>query len=120
VDLGAVNSKTVTVNADYWAKLPDDVKGVLQEVAIAYRDHLAGIAMDRAEASRAAYVEQGGTVIEVSAEDRASWANAMPNVAQEWAANLNDKGEAGTEMLAAYLGKLEAAGFIGVRDWTAK
>lgn len=119
-DLGAVNSKTVTVNADYWAGLPDAVKEVLQAVAIDYRDHLAGIAMDRAEASRAAYVEQGGTVVEVSAEDRAAWANAMPNVAQEWAENLNGKGEQGSEMLAAYLGKLEAAGFTGVRDWTAK
>ena len=119
-DLGAVNSKTITVNADYWAKLPDEVKGVLKEVAIAYRDHVAGIAMDRAEASRAAFVEQGGTVVEVSADDRAAWANAMPNVAKEWAATLNDKGEAGTEMLAAYLGKLEAAGYTGVRDWTAE
>jgi len=35
-DLGAVNSKTVTVNADYWKKLPDEVKGVLTEVAVAY------------------------------------------------------------------------------------
>ena len=119
-DLGAVNSKTITVNADYWAGLPDEVKEVLQAVAIDYRDHLAGIAMDRAEASRAAYVEQGGTIVEVSAEDRAAWANAMPNVAQEWAENLNGKGEQGSEMLAAYLGKLEAAGFTGVRDWSAK
>ena len=76
--------------------------------------------MDRAAASRDAYVEQGGTVVEVSAEDRAAWANAMPNVAQEWAANLNGKGEQGSEMLAAYLGKLGAAGFTGVRDWTAE
>ncbi len=119
-DLGAVNSKTITVNADYWSGLPDEVKDVLKAVAIDYRDHLAGIAMDRAEASRAAYVEQGGTVVEVSAEDRTAWANAMPNVAQEWAENLNGKGEQGSEMLAAYLGKLEAAGFTGVRDWTAK
>lgn len=119
-DLGAVNSKTITVNADYWSGLPDEVKDVLKAVAIDYRDHLAGIAMDRAEASRAAYVEQGGTVVEVSAEDRTAWANAMPNVAQEWAENLNGKEEQGSEMLAAYLGKLEAAGFTGVRDWTAK
>ena len=118
-DLGAVNSKTITVNADYWAGLPDPVKDVLKDVAIAYRDHVAGIAMDRAEASRDAYVADGGTIIEVSAEDRAAWANAMPNVAQEWAAVLNDNGEAGTDMLAAYLGKLEAAGYTGVRDWTA-
>ena len=119
-DLGAVNSKTITVNADYWAKLPDDVKTVLQEVAIDYRDHLAGIAMDRAAASADAYVEAGGTIVEVSAADREAWANAMPNVAQEWAETLNANGEAGSEMLAAYLGKLEAAGFTGVRDWNVK
>ena len=119
-DLGAVNSKTVTVNADYWATLPDEVKDVLNAVAVDYRDHLAGIAMDRAAASEAAYVEAGGTIVEVSAEDRAAWANAMPNVAQEWAETLNGKGEAGTEMLAAYINKLGDAGFTGVRDWTAE
>ncbi len=119
-DLGAVNSKTITVNADYWAGLPDEVKEVLKAVAIDYRDHVAGIAMDRAAASRDAYTEAGGTIVEVSDEDRAAWANAMPNVAQEWAATLNDNGEQGTEMLAAYLGKLQDAGFTGVRDWTAE
>ena len=119
-DLGVVNSKTVTVNADYWAKLPDAVKEVLQAVAIDYRDHVAGIAMDRAAASRDAYTAAGGTIVELSDEDRAAWANAMPNVAQEWAETPNDNGEAGNEMLAAYLGKLEAAGYSGVRDWTAE
>ena len=119
-DFGAVNSKTVTVNADYWDALPDEVKDVLRAVAIDYRDHLAGIAMDRAAAAEAAYVEAGGTIVEVSAEDRAAWANAMPNVAQAWATNLNDRGEDGTDMLAAYIGKLEAAGFEPVRDWTVE
>lgn len=117
-DLGAVNTKTVTVNQDYWNNLPDEVKDVLQAVAIDYRDHLASIAMDRAATAEAAYIEAGGTIIDVSAEDRAAWAAAMPNIAQEWAATLNDKGEPGTEMLAAYLGKLEAAGFVGARDWS--
>lgn len=119
-DLGAVNSKTVTVNADYWAKLPDEVKSTLQDVAIEYRDHLAGIAMDRAAAAHAAYTEAGGTIVEVSSDDRAAWAAAMPNIASEWAETLNGNGEQGTDMLAAYLGKLEAAGFVGVRDWTAE
>ncbi|WP_170450492.1 C4-dicarboxylate TRAP transporter substrate-binding protein [Ruegeria arenilitoris] len=119
-DLGAVNSKTITVNSDYWAKLPDEVKDVLKAVAIDYRDHVAGIAMDRAAASRDAYTEAGGTIVEVSDEERAAWANAMPNVAQEWAAALNENGEQGDAILAAYLGKLQDAGFTGVRDWTAK
>ncbi len=117
-DLGAVNSKTITVNKDYWDGLPDEVKEVLQAVAIDYRDHLAGIAMDQAAEAEAAYIAAGGTIVEVTPEDRAAWANAMPNIAQEWAATLNDNGEAGTEMLNAYLAKLEAAGYVGARDWS--
>jgi len=119
-DLGAVNSKTVTVNADYWKKLPEEVQDVLREVAVAYRDHVASVAMDRAEASRAAYVEAGGTVVEVSAEDRAAWAAAMPNIAAEWAKNLDDKGEPGTDMLKSYMGKLAEAGFTPTRDWASE
>lgn len=119
-DFGAVNSKTITVNEAYWKKLPDEVKEALQAVAIEYRDHVAGIAMDRAEESREAYVKAGGKIVEISAEDRAAWAAAMPDIASEWAATLDKKGEAGSEMLNAYIAKLKAAGHEGVRDWSAK
>lgn len=119
-DLGAVNSKTITVNKDYWNKLPDEVKGVLQEVAVAYRDHVAGLAMDRAAASREAYVAAGGTVVEMNPAEREAWAKAMPNIAREWAADLDAKGEPGTAMLNAYLSKLSDAGYSGVRDWAAE
>lgn len=118
-DLGAVNSKTVTVNADYWAKLPEEVKDALKAVAITYRDHIAGLAMDRAQASRDAYVAAGGTIVDLSAEERAAWANAMPNIAVEWAESLDASGEPGSEMLQAYLAKLADAGFTPVRDWAA-
>ncbi|MEP4199072.1 MAG: C4-dicarboxylate TRAP transporter substrate-binding protein [Aliishimia sp.] len=117
-DLGAVNSKTITVNKDYWDGLPDEVKSVLLDVAIEYRDHVASIAMDRASASRDAYVAAGGTVVDMTAEDRATWANAIPDIASEWATGLDAKSMQGSEMLDAYLGKLKAAGFEGVRDWS--
>lgn len=119
-DLGAVNSKTVTVNAEVWAGLPDEVKEVLQTVAVEYRDHVAGIAMDRAEASRQAYIDGGGTVVEMSQQERQAWADSMPNIAAEWAANLDGSGAPGTEMLKAYMGKLSAAGFTPLRDWAAE
>lgn len=119
-DLGAVNTKTVTVNADYWATLPDEVKDVLQQVAVAYRDHVAGVAMDRAAASLQAYQDQGGTVVELSAEDRAAWAKAMPNIAVEWAQELDAAGQPGSEMLRVYMDKLVAAGQTPARDWAAE
>lgn len=119
-DLGAVNSKTVTVNADVWAGLPDEVKDVLKQVALEYRDHVAGIAMDRAAAALDAYKAAGGTVVELSAEERAAWANAMPNIAAEWATALDDEGAPGSEMLIAYMDKLKAAGFTPIRDWAAE
>ena len=119
-DLGAVNSKTITVNKDYWEGLPDEVKSVLQDVAVEYRDHVASIAMERAEASRAAFEEAGGTVVEMDAEQRAQWAENMPNIAVEWAAGLDSKGEPGSDMLKAYLAKLQEAGFTPVRDWSAE
>ena len=119
-DIGAVNSKTVTVNADYWSKLPGEVQDALQTVAVAYRDRLADVAMDRAAASREAFVQVGGTVVELAAEERAAWAEAMPNIAVDWAKQLDDKGEPGSDMLRAYLDKLVAAGHRPVRDWAAE
>ncbi|NIA69404.1 TRAP transporter substrate-binding protein DctP [Pelagibius litoralis] len=119
-DLGAVNTKTVTVNKDYWDGLPDEVKAVLQEVAVAYRDHLASIAMDRAQASREAFVAAGGTIVELNPAEREGWAKAMPNIAIEWAAGLDERGEPGSEMLRAYIGKLGAAGYTPLRDWASE
>lgn len=116
-DIGAVNSKTVTVNADVWAKLPQEVRTVLREVAIEYRDHIANVAMDIAAKSLAAYQKAGGKVVDLPAEARSAWANSMPNIAQEWAKGLDAKGKPGTDMLKAYMGKLRAAGQVPARDW---
>jgi TRAP-type C4-dicarboxylate transport system substrate-binding protein len=120
VDLGAVNSKTVTVNKDVWNKLPDEVKTILQKVALEYRDHVAGIAMDRASSSLDAYVAGGGTVVEMSQEARQAWADSMPNIAVDWAKKLDNAGAPGSDMLKAYIAKLKAAGFTPLRDWAAE
>jgi len=119
-NLGAVNSKTVTVNADVWAKLPQEVKDVLQMVAVEYRDRIAGIAMDRAAASQTAYVDGGGTIVEISDAERQAWADSMPNIAVDWAQKLDGAGAPGSEMLNAYMAKLKAAGATPLRDWAAE
>ena len=76
--------------------------------------------MDEAAASLEAYKAGGGTVVEMSQEARAAWAKAMPNIAREWAQELDKAGAPGSQMLAAYIGKLKAAGMTPVRDWSAE
>lgn len=116
-DLGAVNSKTVTVNAQTWAKLPEEVRVVLSEVAVEYRDRVAEVAMEEAAASLAAYVAAGGTVVDLPIEARNAWANSMPDIAGEWAAQLDAAGKPGTAMLKAYMAKMRAAGQVPARNW---
>ncbi len=119
-DLGAVNSKTVTVNKQVWEKLPDEVKDVLQKVAVEYRDRVAEVAMERAEVSLEKFKESGGTVVVLSDADREAWARAMPNIAKSWAEKLDKAGAPGSDMLAAYVDKLKQAGSVPVRDWVAE
>lgn len=118
-DLGAVNTKALTVNQEYWNALPDEVKTALSEVAVEYRDHLADIAMDRAAESLAAFTAAGGTITKMSDDQRKAWAESLPDIAGEWANGLNDAGAPGTEMLKAYLATLETAGAKPLRDWSA-
>ena len=119
VDFGAVNTKTLTVNRMFWDSLEPEVQGVLREVGILYRDRLAEVAMSRAAEAEEAFVAAGGTITDLSADDRTAWATAMPNIAQEWAAGLDADGKNGTDMLDAYIAKLIAGGETPARNRAA-
>jgi TRAP-type C4-dicarboxylate transport system substrate-binding protein len=116
-DLGSVNTKVVTANAETWKKLPDEVKKVIQDVAVAYRDRLAKLATSKGKDSEAAYTKAGGTIHVMSAEERAAWAKGLPNLAKEWAASMDSKGKPGSKLLAAYMDALRAGGEKPLRDW---
>jgi len=119
-NLGAVNTKTLTANKDFWNTLDAPVQAILQDVAIAYRDRLAEVAMSIAAESEAAYVAAGGTIIDLSADERATWAATMPNIAREWAAGLDAAGKDGSGILAAYIDKLIAGGEVPARNWATE
>lgn len=119
-DIGSVVSKAVTVNKDTWARLPEEVQNVLKEVAVAYRDHVAEVAMSESAASYEEFKSQGGEIYELSQEDRQKWADEMPNIAMEWAADLEAAGKPGNAVLVEYMEKAKAAGAEPLRDWSAE
>lgn len=119
-NLGAVNSKTLTANLDFWNTLSEAEQTALRTAAIMYRDEMANEAARRAGAAEAAYIAAGGTIVDLSQEEREQWAQQMPNIAAEWVAGLEEEGKDGSAMLAAYIQKLRDGGATPVRDWSAE
>jgi TRAP-type C4-dicarboxylate transport system substrate-binding protein len=116
-NLGTVNSKAITMNADTWKKLPDEVKKVIKTAAIAYRDDVAQTAIDKAKTSYEAFIKGGGTIIQMSEAERNKWAQTMPNVAASWATDLDAKGIPGTEILQTYMEFMRWNNQPIVRHW---
>jgi len=117
VDFGTAVNKSLTVNKNTWAKLPDEVKKALQEVAILLRDRHAKLAIETGEKSRQAFIAGGGKVIKVSEEERRAWAKSLPNLAKEWAEDAEKAGLPGTAYLKAMMDGLRAGGAKPLRDW---
>lgn len=116
-DIGSVNTKVLSFNADSWAKLPDEVKTVMKAVAIEYRDLLAKTAAEEGATSVAAYKKAGGTVHDLPPAQRSQWARALPNLAKEWAAGLDKRGDQGSQMLTYYMDAMRAAKQPIERQW---
>ncbi len=116
-DMGAVTSFAVAVNKRTWERLPEEVQQVMQDVTPLYRDELARQTSEGDAKGLEACVEQGGTIIEFSAEERARWAAALPNIAQEWASAADAQGLPGTEVLNAYMQIMRDNDQPIGRDW---
>lgn len=116
-DLGSVNSKAITMNVKAWKKLPGEVRKIIQDSAIAYREHTTKKALDLAAASYAKYKEMGGTIYQMPQAERVRWAKTMPNVAKSWAASLEKKGIPGRAVLVSYMNTMRAAKQPIIRQW---
>ena len=116
-DIGSVNSKAITVNADKWKSLPAEVKKVIAEAAIAYRDSMEKTVAKEAIKSYANFKKRGGTIFDMSDTERKKWASTMPNVAKEWATTLEKKGIPAKAILTAYMDKMRANKQPILRQW---
>lgn len=116
-DIGAANSKAITMNADRWNSLPDEVKTAIQDAAIAYRDHVSKLAAEKSAKAYEDFVKMGGTINTMNADDREKWAKSMPNVAKDWAAELEKKGLPGKAILSSYMDTMRAENQPIIRQW---
>lgn len=120
VNFGSTYVAVLTMNKDSLSALPEDVQAVIWDVAADYQD-VANEAYQRA--GEAALVKlpdwENGELIAFDASDRNTWANALPNLAREWATGMDAKGLPGTQALEIYMNALADSGENCARDWRA-
>jgi len=116
-DLGTANSKAVTMNANTWKDLPAEVQEVIQKAAIGYREQVSTVAIEVADESYKAYVENGGKIHQMPQAERQKWADTMPNVAKDWVDSLEKKGLPGKVVLKSYMDTMRANNQPILRQW---
>ncbi len=116
-DIGSMCSKAINMNLDSWNKLPGEVRDVIAEEAIGYRDQMAKQAVIKGKGAHGKFEKMGGKITKISTAERNAWAKSMPNVAKEWAASLEKKGIPGRKILSTYMDVMRSHKQPIVRHW---
>ena len=122
-DAGGAFSGAVAINRDSWDGLPEEVQAAMIEAGKYYTEAHGKDLLERHEAAMKKMVELGASqnppveIIVMSPEQRKAWVDKLPDIAGEWAADLEAKGVPAKEFLAAYMEGLRAGGEKPMRDW---
>lgn len=125
-NMGVVFSGGIAINGDTWADLPEEVQNALLTAGDIYSKAHAEDLMVRQVTAIERMVEAGASqnppvkVVTMSDEMRADWANRLPDLAGEWAADTESRGAPGKAFLKAYMDGLRERGETPLRNWTAE
>jgi TRAP-type C4-dicarboxylate transport system substrate-binding protein len=115
---GAIPNTMITMNLTTWRKLPKEVQEIFLEVGREYTKVQTEASQIKADKSIQAMRDAGTTVRELSWDEKVKWADALPNIPKEKAAEITATGMPG-EVVYAYIRNLKELGVKFPRDWTA-
>ena len=115
--LGAMISGALTMNLNTWNKLPQDMKTLFLELGKGYGERVT----QRVTANRVKQFEiiakQGAKISKFDRAEQKRWTALMPNIAGEWAKQVEAQGLPAKEILKAYMDGVRKRGGTPVRDW---
>ena len=102
------------VNKDVWEGLPADVQQVLTELGPDYSARNADLLQERYDAILTELeADPSVTLTTLPQAERQKWVEALPDLADQWAANLPE----GKALLDAYMAAIREGGATPSRDW---
>lgn len=115
--LGGANTYAINVNADAWQRLPEEVQEAMTVAAKQYGVDMGHYARDMGELAVGEFERIGGTFGTIDEQERLEWAASIPNIAREWAEDIEARGMPGHEILTAYMDAMRAADQPIARHW---
>ncbi|MFY0681446.1 MAG: C4-dicarboxylate TRAP transporter substrate-binding protein [Thalassovita sp.] len=117
-DFGAMSWGALAINARRMSRLPDPVQEVIAAVGRDYQAEMVKTQTSLETRGIDAMKSAGLSVIDMSQDAKAEWANALPNIAKDWAAPLEAKGLPASQVIASYIEDAQSRGATVIRDWT--
>lgn len=117
VGVGSMIASNLTFNKDKWNSLPAEVRDVFDDVSKVWEKAAKERGQSDGRSSLKIAAENGATVSELPREEVVKLANAIPNIAKEWAKQVDDKGQPGTILLTTYMDLWRARGVMHARAW---
>ncbi|MBM3528364.1 MAG: hypothetical protein FJX62_09740 [Alphaproteobacteria bacterium] len=121
VGFGAQYAAALIINKGVYQKLPPELQKILREAGQAWTAAADKVQLDAGNAAYASVPKfPNGKTFDLPRAEQVKWANAMPNVAKEWADRATKAGLPGDRVLQAYMNELRRGGAKPVRDWDKK
>jgi TRAP-type C4-dicarboxylate transport system substrate-binding protein len=115
VDLGAVFSGALAMNRKTWDGLPPHMKDLFRTLGRDYAKMCADLVAEREAGAWAALAKDPNVKLsELPADERVKWANALPDVAGDWARR---NGDAGRVVLKTFMEEARKRGAKPLREW---
>jgi TRAP-type C4-dicarboxylate transport system substrate-binding protein len=118
--MGAALSFEITVNRDTWNRLPEEVRKVFREVGATYGEALATHIKTQTADGLEKFKAQGGSVMDLPADQRKQWAAGLPDIAGQWADEMDGKKLPGRAILTNYMDFMRANNQPVLRHWDRK
>ncbi len=116
-ELGGVNSYVINANRQAWESYPEEVQEAMIAAAKEFGVDLGEFAAELGQQARDTVLENGGTVVQIEPAEREEWAQTLPNLAQEWATALEQRGVPAQEILTDYMQAMRDAEQPIARQW---
>jgi TRAP-type C4-dicarboxylate transport system substrate-binding protein len=118
VGFGASPQGAITINLDSWNALPASVQEILLDLSAEYEATVAEEVAREGEEAYETMREDGATIRSLSDEERAEWADLLPNIPNQAAQEANEMGLPGSEAFRIYIDTQKELGYEFPRDWT--